>query len=113
MLEPAPLLSLTDVLAYRRLYHGDTLPLDDPYAFPLAATELAGLPPALLLPVEHDPLRDEAVAYAKRLRTAGVATALQPGPGLIHGCLRALGRSPGVNVMDRYLRNWVSGRLSG
>ncbi len=108
----APLLSLADVLAYRRLYHGDAPPLDDPYAFPLAATELCDLPPALLLPVEHDPLRDEAVAYAERLRAAGVATTLHLGRGLVHGCLRALGRSPGVDAMDRCLLDWLGEQLT-
>lgn len=44
-----------------------------PYAAPGRALRLAGLPPALLVSADDDPLRDETRAYAARLRKAGVA----------------------------------------
>jgi acetyl esterase len=43
-----------------------------PYAAPGSAMRLAGLPRTLLLTSQDDPLRDEAHAYAQRLRDAGV-----------------------------------------
>ncbi len=43
-----------------------------PYATPGAAVRLAGLPPTLLVTALDDPMRDEAEAYAERLRGAGV-----------------------------------------
>jgi len=43
-----------------------------PYAAPGAVRRLAGLPPALLVTAQDDPLRDETLAYAARLRTAGL-----------------------------------------
>lgn len=43
-----------------------------PYASPLQATRLAGLPPALVLVADDDPLHDEACRYADKLEAAGV-----------------------------------------
>lgn len=49
---------------------------DHPYAAPLSASRLAGLPPALLLTHGADPLRDDARRYALRLRGAQVPSTL-------------------------------------
>ena len=44
-----------------------------PYAAPSAGSRLHGLPPALVITTPDDPMRDESLAYAGRLRQAGVA----------------------------------------
>jgi acetyl esterase len=58
---------------------------------PLFGAHLAGLPPALVVTAGFDPLRDEGLAYALRMREAGVAVQYVCSEGSLHGFLNTAG----------------------
>ena len=61
---------------------------------PIAANDLSGLPPAYILTPGFDPLRDEAIAYAAKLKQAGVTVTHVDYPTMIHGFLTMQGWIP-------------------
>lgn len=57
----------------------------DPRVSPIKRADLTGLPPALIVTAEHDPMRDEGEAYGARLQAAGVACTVSRYAGAPHG----------------------------
>ena len=60
----------------------------NPEASPLRTSTLTGLAPALIVVCGHDPLRDEGIDFATRLRQFGVPVQLTEYDDMIHGFIR-------------------------
>lgn len=84
-----PLVTVASMPAVNAMYCPNPADLLNPLAAPLRAVSHADLPPAFIAVAEHDPLRDEGIAYAEALQAAGVSVHLDRGESLIHGYLRA------------------------
>ncbi len=78
-------LTKADMVRFWNYYLQSRSDGENPYASPLRAKDLHGLPPALVITAEFDPLRDEGANYATRLSEAGVSATCMRQDGQIHG----------------------------
>lgn len=83
-------LTRRDMEWFLRQYADEAL-WTSPDISPLRAPALAGVAPAVVVAAQYDVLRDEAEAYAARLRAAGVAATFREARGLAHGFVRLHG----------------------
>jgi acetyl esterase len=97
------------------LYAPDAKIRDNPYVSPLRAggDQLKGLPPALIVTAENDPLRDEGEAYARKLKEAGVDVASVRYNGTIHDfvLLNALRNVPSTEAALKQASDGIRGHL--
>ncbi|MEU6983604.1 alpha/beta hydrolase [Streptomyces sp. NPDC046324] len=84
-------------------------PAGDPVASsPGLAADLTGLPPALVVLADCDPLRDEGLAYARRLSSAGVRAEVRLHTGVFHGFLGARGVLPEADAALAGAAGWLA-----
>jgi len=108
-----PLLRRSDIDYFWSLYLSD--PDKDqhhPWASPIRAASLAGLPPAFIGTAEVDPSRDDAEAFAAKLSAAGGAVTQRRYAGMVHGFLSFLGNVDGAQRAMNECTAWLKERFA-
>ncbi|SFE84969.1 alpha/beta hydrolase [Blastococcus tunisiensis] len=82
----------------------------DPLVSPIKRADLSGLPPALVVTAEHDPLRDEGELYGRRLQEAGVPATVSRYDGAGHGFVQHFSWIPEFARVHRETADFLRGR---
>jgi acetyl esterase len=88
------LLTADEMVWFYEQYVPPDVDRKNPMLSPLYAPNLSGLPPALVITAEYDPLRDEGEAYADALQQAGVEARASRYDGMVHGFIAIDGVIP-------------------
>jgi acetyl esterase len=99
----------------RKMLTGLYAPTDqlrhNPRISPLLQKNLAGLPPTLIITCQYDPLRDEGLAMADALYTAGADVCAQTADGMIHGFINYTAASTAAAAHYDAGLQWLEGHL--
>jgi acetyl esterase len=107
----APILTRAAMMWYWDQYLPEIERRTDPLAAPIRCADLRGLPPAIIITAEVDPIRDEAEAYADALEKAGVYVARQRFAGVTHGFFGMVNLVAASREAVRYAASELSGVL--
>ena len=102
-----PIIKVAAMPATNAMYCPNPEDLTNPLAAPMMAPDHSGLPPAFVAVAEHDPLRDDGIAYAEKLEAAGVPVVLDRGQGLIHGYLRSMEYCAAAQEKLKAMSQWL------
>ncbi len=91
-------------------YLGSTESSSDRRFAPLRAESMIGLSPALIITAQHDPLRDEAEAYAHKLRLHDVDVIDKRYEGVNHSFFLLQGLLPAADQALNLISQWVASR---
>jgi len=105
------LLSTADMAWFWGHYCPAGVDRNSPLLSPLRARSAAGLPPAMVVVAQLDPLRDEGLAYAAKLATDGVAVVTRCDPAMIHGYLAAASAISAAGEAMRESARWIRMQL--
>lgn len=84
---------------------------NDPCLSPLRLMDTAGLPPAFVAVADLDPLREEGLAYGRKLAEAGVPVSMRCDQGMVHGYLSAAGAVPVAREALEAACLWMQNRV--
>ena len=84
---PSGVVQTIQIQIYHIITYLIQLYVKDPHFSPILTKDLSRLPQAVVIVAGHDPLRDEGIEYAERLKEAGVDVELQNYEGMVHGFL--------------------------
>jgi len=88
-------------------YLPDDADRSNPEVAPLRASDLSGLPPAIVVIAEYDPLRDDGTRYAERLAQAGVEVTILTYDDQPHGFFSFVNAFPTGNKAVASVGAWV------
>jgi len=95
---------------FNAFYLGSGADPADPLVSPIKRADLGGLPPALVVTAEFDPLRDEGERYGRRLREAGVEVTSHRYQGANHGFVQHFSWIPEFHEVFALTRDFLGAR---